>query len=160
MIPLGFYMVWRYAATDFDAVTVQLFDIHKLTGFVLLWLVVARLGIRLVRGVPEPVPTLHPLQRAAASVTHGLLYVMLFVVPLLGWAGSSAYDLRSLPFGFNLPEILARNPDLGGRIMWWHGWAAIVLGLLAAMHLGAALMHLVMFRDGVFQRMWPSRRAP
>ena len=158
MIPLGLYMVWRYGATDFDAVTVRLFDIHKLIGFILLWLVAARLGLRLARGVPPAPSGLHPLQRIAADMTHRALYVLLFVVPVLGWMGASAYDLRSLPGGFALPEIVAHNPDLAGRIMWWHLWTAILLGALAAMHIGAALLHLVFFKDGVFQRMWPSRR--
>ena len=34
-------------------------------------------------------------------------------------------------------------------------FAPIVLGLLALMHIGAALMHRFIFKDGVFARMWP-----
>jgi cytochrome b561 len=158
MIPLGFYMLWRYGATDFDAVTVQLFDAHKLLGFILLSLVVVRASVRLLRGVPPLPATISPFQRIAANVTHRSIYLLLFIVPLLGWVGASAYDLRSLPGGLALPEILPVDKDLGGRIMWWHGWAAIVLGLLVALHIGAALLHLVVLRDGVFQRMWPSGR--
>lgn len=32
MLPMGFYMVHRYAATSYDAVTVQIYDVHKLLG--------------------------------------------------------------------------------------------------------------------------------
>ena len=157
MIPLGFYMVWRYFATDNDALTVALFDVHKLTGLVLLCLVLVRFGARLVKGVPPPPPELARPQRIAADVTHKLLYALLVAVPIAGWAGASAYGLLSLPFGLQLPGIVGKDTDLAGRILEWHAWGAIALAVLAGGHIGAALMHRFYFRDGIFARMWPGR---
>jgi cytochrome b561 len=160
MVPLGFYMVQRYFATDNDPLTVRLFDVHKLIGFLLLWLVVIRVVVRLRRGTPPPPPTLAPVQRIAAEAVHGMLYLLLIVVPLLGWAGASAYGLLSLPGGLRLPPILGENTDLAGRILWWHAWGAIALALLAGAHIGAALMHRFFLKDGIFERMWPGRGKP
>lgn len=157
LIPMGFYMVRRYAATNFDATTQKIYDVHKSLGFLLLWLVIARLALRLSRGVPAPEASLAPWQRLASEATHRGLYLLLLVVPILGWAGASADGMRSLLGGFQLPEVLAKNDDLGWRILWWHGWAAISLGAFAGLHIAAALMHRFVHKDGVFQRMWPSR---
>lgn len=154
MIPVGLYMVNRGKWSNFDAMTNTLYSWHKLIGFCVLWLVVVRIIVRLTRGAPPPEP-LHPLQQFAASATHLGLYVLLAIVPLLGWAGVSAYGARGTPFGFNLPEIIPQNQDLGNTILYYHGWAAILLGLLVLMHVGAALMHRFVFKDGVFARMWP-----
>lgn len=157
LVPMGFYMVWRYHATDNDPITVQLFDAHKLVGFLLLWLVVLRIAVRVWQGVPVPAPTLTPVQRVASAGVHAMLYGLLLVVPVLGWAGASAYDLRSLPGGVLLPRILATDTDLAGLILYWHGWGAIALACLAAAHVAAALFHRFVLRDGVFERMWASR---
>lgn len=157
MVPMGFYMVWRYFATDNDALTVGIFDVHKLLGFLLLWLVVARLGVRIAKGVPPPAASMTRWQRMAAETTHRSIYGLLVVVPLTGWAGASAYGLRSLPGGIQLPEIVAKNTNLAGQILWWHGWGAIALAAAAVAHIAAALLHRYVFKDGVFERMWPFR---
>jgi cytochrome b561 len=154
MIPVGLYMVRRGAWSDFDALTNTLYSWHKFIGFCILWLVVLRVIVRLIRGAPPPVP-LHPLLKIASGVTHFGLYVLLLLVPILGWTGVSAYGARGTPFGFELPEIIAKNGPLGEAILQYHSWAAILLCLLALMHIGAGLMHRFILKDGVFARMWP-----
>jgi len=154
MIPVGLYMVQRGVLTNFDGLTNTLYTWHKSIGFCLLWLIVIRVVVRLMRGAPPPEP-MHPLQQFAASATHLGMYVLLLIVPILGWTGVSAYGARGALFGFNLPEIIAQNQGLGEAILQYHGWAAILLGLLVLMHIGAALMHRFILKDGVFARMWP-----
>jgi cytochrome b561 len=154
MIPVGLYMVDRGKWSNFDALTNTLYSWHKFIGFCLLWLIVVRIIVRLMRGAPPPVP-LHPLQRLASEATHLGLYALLLLVPILGWTGVSAYGARGTPFGFSLPEIIPQNGPLGEAILYYHGWAAIGLGLLVLMHIGAALMHRFIIKDGVFARMWP-----
>jgi cytochrome b561 len=154
MIPVGLYMVQRGAWSNFDALTNTLYSWHKLIGFCILWLVVLRIIVRLVRGAPPPEP-LHPLQQFAASATHFGLYVLILVVPLLGWVGLSAYGAMGAALGITLPQIIPKNEALSETILAYHGWAAILLGLLVLMHIGAALMHRFILKDGVFARMWP-----
>ena len=50
LAPLGLYMVQRGITTKFDALTGRLYDLHKLMGFLLLLLVVARLVWRACGG--------------------------------------------------------------------------------------------------------------
>ncbi|HXF55857.1 MAG TPA: cytochrome b, partial [Hyphomicrobiaceae bacterium] len=53
LAPVGIYMNYRGNVLGiFDEVTNALYSAHKLAGFTLLWMIVARLGYRLVRGAP------------------------------------------------------------------------------------------------------------
>ncbi|QIB32441.1 cytochrome b [Ancylobacter pratisalsi] len=155
LIPLGIYMVARGEATNFDAVTGTLYSLHKLFGFIVLWFILLRVLVRLQRAAPPPVATLTPLERVASHVVHGALYIMLVTVPLLGWAGISAYPALDVFGLFNLPAILSPDQELANRILGNHKLAALLLGGLALVHIAAALRHRFLKRDGVFQRMWP-----
>lgn len=159
MVPTGLYMVKRYVATSFDAVTRQIFDVHKLVGIITLGLVLVRLFLRFRHGAPPLPASLSGTRRRLATAAQATLYVLLLLVPMLGWLGASADGTRSMAGGLMLPEIIAHDDDLGWRILWWHGWAAIGLAALAIAHAAAGLQHLVVFKDGVFERMWPTRRG-
>lgn len=156
MLPVGFYMAWR-GKTNWDDTTNALYTAHKSIGFLLLWLVAWRIGVRIARGAPPPEPNLNVMQRLAAEATHLAIYCLLLIVPVLGWIGVSAYGATGVVGGFNLPSLVAKDEAFAGRMFWLHGWAAIALMALVAAHIGAALMHRIIFKDGVFQRMWPAR---
>lgn len=161
-IPVGLYMVNRGAATNFDALTNTLYSWHKLAGFLLLWFVAARLAYRFTRGAPPDEPTLAPWQRIAAHVNHWGMYALLVAVPLLGWYATSLYGALDVP-GFRLPALAAENQAMSERVYALHKLGAIALGLLALVHIGAALQHHFLRKDNVLRRMWPSlapRLAP
>ncbi len=47
------------------------------------------------------------------------------LVPLLGWAGVSAYPARGILFGLSLPPIAPVNESLAKVLLALHGWAAL-----------------------------------
>lgn len=155
LVPVGFYMVWRGNATSFDATTNELYTAHKTFGIIILMLVLIRIFVRLRTGTPSPEPTLNRLQVIVSEAVHGLLYVLLLAIPLLGWAGVSAYGARRILGGFELPALLGKDTVLGEAILKYHGYAAIALVLLIGAHIGAALMHRFILKDGVMKRMLP-----
>lgn len=166
LLIVGLYMTWRGGSSKllvpilgkserFDDVTGTLYLYHKSIGFLVLWLVLLRVVVRLTRGVPAPEPSLNAFQRLASEATHLGIYALLVAVPALGWYGVSAYGARGVVGGFSLPELVAKDERLANTILAFHGWAAIALGALVAMHIGAALMHRFVLKDGVFKRMWP-----
>lgn len=155
LIPLGVAMVARGAATNFDGLTDTLYSAHKLLGFVVLWLMVLRVLVRVRRGAPPPVATLTPLERVVSHAVHVVLYALLLVVPLLGWAGISAYPALNVFGLFDLPAILPANEALAKAILGAHKLLALGLGLFALAHVAAALQHRFIKRDGVMRRMWP-----
>ncbi|MGE0698424.1 MAG: cytochrome b [Hyphomicrobiaceae bacterium] len=157
-VPLGLYMVWRGATTNFDAATNTLYSVHKLVGFILLWLVVARLLYRFAHGAPPDEPTLEWWQKAAAHATHWGLYALLIVVPVLGWLGVSYYGALGTLFGINLPAIAAQNQDKAELVFKLHFWAALLIVAGVGAHVGAAFFHHFIRGDGVLRRMLPGLR--
>jgi cytochrome b561 len=153
-IPVGLTMVRYGLATNFAPPTGYLYDGHKLLGLVILCVAAARLGYRLAHGAPHPEPALAPWQRLASRATHWALYAMLLIVPLLGWLAISFYG-PFRPFGLALPTLVAENADSAKRFFALHALAAYALLVLIAMHIGAALMHYLIHKDGVMARMLP-----
>lgn len=153
-IPLGVYMTGYGERTNFASPTAQMYDSHKLIGMLILMFVIARLANRLLNGAPGDEPTLEPWQRIVSHITHWTIYALLLIVPLLGWLATSAYGPFQ-PFGIPLPRLLADNQDLATRLYGIHELAAKLLFVLVLMHVGAALFHYVIRKDGVLNRMWP-----
>lgn len=153
-LPVGIYMVNLGARTNFAPPTGQLYDGHKVLGLIILLLVAARLAYRLLHGAPGDEPTLEPWQRLVSHVTHWAIYGLLLIVPLLGWAAVSAYGPFQ-PFGIPLPAILGQDGAMATRLFTAHKAAAILLMALVAMHVGAALFHYFIRKDGVLMRMLP-----
>ncbi|MER2299565.1 cytochrome b [Pseudomonas promysalinigenes] len=129
-----------------------LIDLHKATGLALLVLVIVRLCLRLTLPHP-PLPTDMPaLQRIAAGASHWLLYGLMLAMPLLGWAMLSA---GGYPRPLQLPAIAPHDLQLYAVLRQAHGWAGYLLFATVLVHLGAALMHALVRRDGVLRSMWP-----
>lgn len=160
MVPLGLYMVWRGHNTNFDATTNRLYDLHKLLGFILLWVVVARLVYRIRNGAPPDEPTLEWWQKAAAHLTHWGLYALLLIVPLLGWIGVSLYGARSIFGIISLPPLAGQNQEAAGFVFALHFWLALLIVAMVGAHVGAALFHHLIRRDGVLRRMLPGLKPP
>jgi cytochrome b561 len=85
-----------------------------------------------------------------------MLYLLLVMQPLLGYWANSAYGASTPVFGlFEIPAIGANDQAFAERLFALHRWIGILIALLAAMHIGAALQHYFIFKDGVLQRMLP-----
>jgi cytochrome b561 len=140
-----------------------LVSIHKPLGIAILILVILRLINRMINP-PPPLPTALPsILKLAAGASHVLLYALLFVMPLIGWAMLSASPYPIILFGaLHLPPILPKSPALYGILRPLHTYLAYLLFATFLLHLAAALMHALIFRDGVFESMasWaPGRRT-
>lgn len=132
----------------------QLFDLHRSFGSLVLALTALRLLWRLGRP-PPPLPADTPgWMRLAANLSHGSLYVLLFAQPMLGWAGSNAFGVRVGVFGlFDLPSLVAKSEPLSDLLFEAHTILAYMLAAIVVAHIGAAFFHLIVRRDGVFNRM-------
>jgi len=131
-----------------------LLDLHRPLGLAILLLAIVRLANRL-RHAPPPLPADLPrLQVWAAKASHWLLYALMLAMPLIGWGMLSAGAYPVVVFnGVNLPAILPHSPALYGFLRPLHGVLAYVLFFTVLGHLGAALFHAWVRRDGVFGQM-------
>jgi len=127
---------------------------HLGVGATLIAAVVLRIVWRLTH---TPPPTsLSPFLRIVSHITHGLLYLALVAVPLLGWANASSRGwsvklLGVLPY----PNILPVGSSVGHEMGDIHGYLAWVLFALIALHIAAALFHRFVLKDQTLQRMMP-----
>ena len=156
-IPLGFLTTYEGPAFKFsDVASGRLSSLHKLLGFILLWLVVARLIYRFRHGAPPDEPSLATWQKGASHATHWALYALLIAVSMSGWIGISLYGAREL-FGLvSLPALTAVDQPLSDKVFEWHLRGAVLILLLLGAHIGAALYHHFLRKDGVLRRMWPN----
>jgi cytochrome b561 len=131
-----------------------LIDLHRPLGVAILLLAVLRLLNRL-RHAPPPLPSSLPRWQAVlAKASHGVLYLLMLSLPLLGWATLSAgnWPVTLLP-GWDLPAIAPHSSTLYAWLRSAHGVLAWLLFAVVLAHLSAALLHAWVYRDGVFTSM-------
>lgn len=132
----------------------MLIDLHRPLGIAILLLVLVRLYNRL-RHRPPPLPADLPAwQVFAAHASHWVLYALMLAMPLIGWSMLSAGGYPIVMWaGFNLPAIMPHDPALYAALRNAHSLFAYALFATVVAHLSAALFHLWVRRDGVFQAM-------
>ena len=132
-----------------------LMGMHKTFGILILGLVVLRILSRLVSPKIEPVKGDRRLQIASHAV-HGVLYLLLLVMPLLGWAFVSAKG-RAIAF-FNvvdLPPLIEKNTEIARTFIEGHELGANILMVLVGAHVVAAVYHQFFLKDKLMERMLP-----
>jgi cytochrome b561 len=133
--------------------------IHRPLGILILVLVAIRLVNRLIRPAPPRPSDMPAILRFAAHASHVLLYALMVALPLVGWAMLSAAGYPIVLIGaWHLPPILPHGDALYALLRPLHTVLAILLFATFLVHLGAAMMHALIFRDGVFQSMASWRR--
>ena len=134
----------------------NLYNFHEALGALVLIVMVVRLARRVAFGVPAPDASMPPVEQRASLWAQYLLYVLLFVTTVLGWAGTNAYGDPVSVFGlFDFPTILGKDQPLSDRIIVWHLICGILIGLIVALHIAGALYHWLVKGDRVLQRVLP-----
>ena len=81
--------------------------------------------------------------------------MLCIVVPIAGWAYSSAAGFPVVLFGvWPLPDLVEPDRALADVIKPWHGRLAWMLAGVIGLHVGAALKHHFIDRDMLLSRMW------
>lgn len=156
MLALGFYM----SDLPLSPQKLQLYSWHKWAGVSAFLLLVIRLAWRLTHQ-PPPLPTQMPkIQQWAAYLGHGVLYVLMLVIPLSGWLMSSAKGYQTVWFGvWPIPDLLEKNKELGAVLAEVHEALNIILILVLLVHIAAAVKHHFIDKDTTLHRMLPSKSS-
>jgi cytochrome b561 len=143
--------------------------IHASLGVTILALALLRLAWRLLEVPPERPLAMKSYEIALARAAHIAFYVLLFAIPLSGWALATASGQGLSFFGwFELPQF---QPVTQAPLPWIKGGTLSkdqleelhevlfnVLVGLAVLHIAAALKHQLVDRDGVLRSMLPWRQ--
>lgn len=123
---------WRAFETTGAATLTTAAWAHILVGIAVLALLVWRIEVRLMRGVPDEPATSSAMMVKAASIGHWLLYAVMFLAPITGlvaWYGAV------------------------GVVAQVHELLKPVLIVLIAGHVAAALWHQFWLKDNLLARM-------
>ena len=145
--------------TDIPGLTptkLRYFSWHKWLGVTVLLLAVLRVLWRLFHPAPAYPASMPRWQKSAANGLHLLLYLLIVAVPLSGYFYSLASGVPVVYLGvFELPVLIAANPDLKPVLKGVHYWLNMLLCGAVGLHVAAALKHQLVDRDGVLRRMLP-----
>jgi cytochrome b561 len=162
LIAALFASAWSLALAQDGGASAAILTLHRSVGVSLWVLALVRLGWRLRFAVRPALPADMPqLQKAAAAVSEGALYVLMLIQPLTGLAQSVTRGRPFQLFVFQAPRLMTRDKGLTGLFHNIHELGAWLLLSLIGLHIAAALFHGLVRRDGVLQSMWPWRpRTP
>ena len=145
--------------TDIPGITpakLKYYSWHKWAGVTILALATLRLLWRLSYRAPAYPATMPRWQQSAAHYLHTVLYVLMFAVPLSGYFYTLAAGVPVVYFGmFELPALIAPNPELKPVLKALHYWLNMGLAGAVGLHVVAALKHVFIDRDGIMKRMLP-----
>lgn len=152
LLIVQFIVAWTMPHIGRNTPVTTLISLHFTVGIVIL----AVLVWRVIQGEPTPLDDVPPWQTQSSRVIHWLLYLLLIVMPALGWINASWRDMPILLFGLELPKLI------GTRALGWR-WTGDVHNLLAnymmltlvGLHILAGLYHYFIRRDHILQRMLP-----
>ncbi len=153
MIGLGIYM------TDIPRGTPDrsfFYNLHKSIGLTTGIIVLLRLWWR-KKHPPPPLPASMPAwQVTASNISHALLYTCLIMMPIAGFSASQFTKYGVTYFGlFKIPPMASPQAVIYDLFQGVHENTAYVLMVLVVVHVLAALQHLFVKKDGIFQRMLP-----
>jgi cytochrome b561 len=145
--------------TDIPGITptkLKYYSWHKWAGVTVLALVAVRLLWRLARRAPPYPASMPRWEKSAAHSLHGLLYILMFAVPLSGYFYTLAAGVPVVYFKLiTLPVLIAPNPALKPVLKELHYWLTMTMAGAVGLHVAAALKHAFVDRDGVMKRMLP-----
>lgn len=150
MLALGWFMT----SIEDDPGSDWYFMLHKSIGLLVLLLALSRLSWRFGNQpglLPEQLPR---WQVIASKISHWSLYGTMIAMPIAGLIGSLFSKDGIAFFGLQVPRIWAANHDLAELFFSMHSVIAWAFVGLISLHILAALKHLFINKDGVFQRMW------
>lgn len=137
----------------------DLVSLHKSIGIAILGLVAIRIAnrLRMRRRLPQSVNPAGTLNHLAERSVHGLLYVLMLAIPVLGWMKTNAAGHTANCFGlFSLPTLVPKSRELSHWLGELHALTAYGLAALVGLHVLGAVAHRLFKSENVLARILPS----
>tara|TARA_B110000208_G_scaffold28243_1_gene36935 strand:+ start:235 stop:798 length:564 start_codon:yes stop_codon:yes gene_type:complete len=129
--------------------------LHFMLGLLVFILVWIRLSLRYIQKKPVIRPALSIIQRFIAKAMHISLYLLMIVLPILGWLTVSAAGKELLFFGLEVPSLIGIDKTLAKDLENIHKSIGELGYYLIAFHTAAALFHHYVQKDNTLTRLLP-----
>lgn len=137
-----------------DSLRAAFYSFHKSIGTLIIALFVIRLIVRRVSQVPPLPITMARWEQRLAHYGHLLMYAMLLIVPMTGWATSDLYGYGVKFFDTPLPKLFPTlGAETGAAAGYVHTVFTYIFLWLIGMHLLAVAKHRYIDRNCVMKRM-------
>lgn len=149
---------WMVDLSYYDAWYNRGLDLHKSFGIIALALAVAFIARKLIGQAPAPAPPLTSFERIGAKAAHGMLFILMLLMPLSGYLISTSSGDGIDVFGIiTVPAIIKAGEQARELAIDVHYWLAYIgLGIIAV-HGLAAIKHHVINKDRTLMRMLSGR---
>jgi cytochrome b561 len=138
----------------------ELFFWHKSVGMLIVLFVLIRLLWRVCNPTPVLPAGTPRWERITARLSHLLLYLLMFALPLTGWIVNSASNIPFRIFSLiPLPAIVAPDKLTADLFTLIHRSLFAMITVVLTVHIGAALWHHFVKGNNVMARMLPSRQS-
>jgi len=138
LLAVGIYM---HDLPKEDALRPTLYMLHKAFGMTVLFLLFIRVLWRFTHKPPS-LDRYSGVVKKAATISHTLLYVLMFAVPVAGYLMSAFYGYAVNYFGlFKLPLLVGKDEALAEIAGEAHEILAFILIGVLVLHLAGAIKH-------------------
>ena len=147
-VPFGFYLV----GLEFSDERIELENIHILVGITVLYITLFRLIWKFLNTRPKEWKSHFKGQALIASANHFLLYLTIFAITLSGIL-KKLYMGETLNFIFFKYGFEKDNFVLADTYYQVHIYANYLLLTLVTLHIGAVIVHHVIFKEKIFNKI-------
>jgi len=131
----------------------QIYGLHKSFGIVILGMVIGRIIWKHINAKPSALDTHQKWEKTLSKLTHIFLYLGMIGMPLTGWLMSSAGGYPVKVFGFEIPALMEKNPDIGKLMNQSHMIFGYMIILAILLHAAGAFKHHFIDKDHTLKRM-------
>jgi len=128
---------------------------HVLAGLAILTLLPLRMIVRWLSPLPGIVPPPGRKKVLFTKIIHGILYLCMILLPVLGIFFMQMSGKTIDVFGFKLPAIIQIDKELSRSIKEIHENLGLIMLYLAVIHAGMALWHHFFLHDNALKLMLP-----
>jgi len=154
LIAAQFAIAWTMPEIERGTQPLGLIAWHVGIGLTILVVAFARLGWRSTHRMPAPPEDLSRPLRLLSRATHYALYVLLVILPLLGWANASARGWRfRLADGIDIPNLVEKGSACGLAAGDVHKALSTFFLVIIGLHVSGAIYHALVLRDDTLKRI-------
>jgi cytochrome b561 len=145
---------WMVGLSYYDAWHNRGLALHRALGMMVLGLACLLLLWKLISPSPRLQNELKSWEKLGAHITHGLLLLAMFTIPVTGYVistsagkGFSVFDL------FEIPALARSSEAVRDLAITAHYTIAYGLIAVIVLHAGAAIKHQIIDKHGTLKRM-------